>query len=357
MKHIVLALLLILSVGIATSSVFSNMARASDGSEYVTYVNMGERFAIEYPNNWTTMQDVPFSNGVNFTVVFFPPYEYHSDTMLGVFYEKSYMKSHQVSNQEILDYLIQKMKDKCFSYIINTDHVVCKDAQYQSEIHQHHNSTAYTVKSTWTWDNAFSNATRKMVTQWTLVPGIYQTWVVVSEGTSDDFEKYHNEFSNMTNSLAVDLIFRSPDETIRSNETGSSVHQEKTTWFTIWAGPSFPDNRPNFSPSSTIAYVGDTIAIGNADSETHHIVSGTPQSGPDGKFETWIAHGTVFRYVLKNDDVGTLHFYNPENPWMIGTITVKEISIVPEFGHLAGVMMLISVIGTVTIYKKFKVHH
>jgi len=79
------------------------------------------------------------------------------------------------------------------------------------------------------------------------------------------------------------------------------------------------------SPPSTSAFVGDTIIIGNGDTVPHEISSGTPDSGPDGKFDSGTLNpGIYFSYTLTIADVGTITFYDKNYPWIIGTIVVQE---------------------------------
>jgi len=80
-----------------------------------------------------------------------------------------------------------------------------------------------------------------------------------------------------------------------------------------------------FFPPSITGYVGDTLQIGNSDTVVHHLVSGTPEKGPDGKFDSGtIAPGQYFTYTIKDADVGVLHYYDLNYTWMTGKVFVQE---------------------------------
>lgn len=93
----------------------------------------------------------------------------------------------------------------------------------------------------------------------------------------------------------------------------------------IASGASDPHAQLTFYSASTSAYVGDTLQFGNRDSVSHEVVSGTPGSGPDGKFDSGTLNpGQYYPYTLTEYDVGTFHFYDKNDPWMTGSIVVQE---------------------------------
>jgi predicted secreted protein with PEFG-CTERM motif len=93
----------------------------------------------------------------------------------------------------------------------------------------------------------------------------------------------------------------------------------------IHAGSASPNQHLTFYPPSSSAYVGDTLEFGNGDTVTHEVVSGTPDSGPDGRFDSGTLNpGQYFSYTLTEYDVGTLDFYDKEYPWMTGEVLVTE---------------------------------
>ena len=95
----------------------------------------------------------------------------------------------------------------------------------------------------------------------------------------------------------------------------------------IHSGSSSPYTSLTFYPPSVNGYVGDTLQIGNSDNVEHSVTSGTPEGGPDGKFNSGpLVPGQYFTYVLKDSDVGVVHYYDKDYTWMVGTVYVQESS-------------------------------
>lgn len=111
---------------------------------------------------------------------------------------------------------------------------------------------------------------------------------------------------------------------------------------TIATGSASPTSKLWFSPPQSNAFVGDTIEISNGDTVPHEIVSGTPDSGPDGKFDTETLNpGLSFAYLLTSNDAGTLHFYDKYHTWMVGSVLVQSApttgnKVVTNVGHDVG---------------------
>ncbi len=92
----------------------------------------------------------------------------------------------------------------------------------------------------------------------------------------------------------------------------------------IHTGSADPNQHLTFYPPLINANVGDIIEFGNGDTVAHSVTSGSPVSGPDGKFDSGpIAPGNYFRYTLSSADVGILHFYDKAYPWMTAIIDVQ----------------------------------
>jgi plastocyanin len=97
-----------------------------------------------------------------------------------------------------------------------------------------------------------------------------------------------------------------------------------TTEILIHTGSADPNEHLTFYPPITNAAVGDIIEFGNGDTVAHSVTSGSPVSGPDGKFDSGsIAPGKYFSYTLSSADVGILHFYDKNYTWMTGLIDVQ----------------------------------
>lgn len=93
----------------------------------------------------------------------------------------------------------------------------------------------------------------------------------------------------------------------------------------IASGSSSPTSHLWFSPPQSNAFVGDTIEISNGDTVPHEIVSGDPNTGPDGKFDSGTLNpGQYYSYLVQNNDVGTISFYDKNDQWMVGSVTISQ---------------------------------
>lgn len=78
--------------------------------------------------------------------------------------------------------------------------------------------------------------------------------------------------------------------------------------------------------------VGDTIVWGNADTASHTVTSGTPETGPDQKFDSGLfAPGHSFSQQF--NEAGTFPYFCIVHPWMTGEVIVSEgLSVLPDVG-------------------------
>src|SRR5437867_4872743 len=91
----------------------------------------------------------------------------------------------------------------------------------------------------------------------------------------------------------------------------------------IHTGSTSPYASLTFYPPTITGYVGDKLQIGNSDTVEHSVTSGTPGQ-PDGKFDSGpLAVGQYFTYTLTQADVGVLHYYDKDYPWMTGKVFVQ----------------------------------
>lgn len=117
--------------------------------------------------------------------------------------------------------------------------------------------------------------------------------------------------------VAAALVLLIP---LASNSFASNIEID------IHTGSADPNAHLTFYPPSSSAYVGDTLEFGNGDTVPHEVVSGTPSSGPDGKFDSGtINPGQYAAYTLTQYDVGTFSFYDKTYPWMVGTVQVQGV--------------------------------
>ncbi|WP_182126757.1 PEFG-CTERM sorting domain-containing protein [Nitrosopumilus sp. b2] len=66
--------------------------------------------------------------------------------------------------------------------------------------------------------------------------------------------------------------------------------------------------------------VGGTIFWKNADSVSHTITSGNPQTGPDGIFDSTIEPGKFFQRTFS--EIGEFEYYCTIHPWRTGMVSV-----------------------------------
>ena len=78
--------------------------------------------------------------------------------------------------------------------------------------------------------------------------------------------------------------------------------------------------------------VNDTIFWRNGDTSAHTVTSGTPQSGPDGIFDSGKIHQGKF-FVQKFTEIGEFPYYCTLHPWRTGLVSVVSgYSILPNVG-------------------------
>jgi len=115
-----------------------------------------------------------------------------------------------------------------------------------------------------------------------------------------------------------------------------------------------------FTPSILNISPGDTVTWTNNDNVDHTIVSGLPYANQIGTiFDSGtIAPGKTYSFIFQ--DAGTYKYSDKVDKWMIGEVTVRPFNqpspAVPEFGTLAGMIIVISIICVVIISRKFRFH-
>jgi len=115
--------------------------------------------------------------------------------------------------------------------------------------------------------------------------------------------------------LAVGLISLFVDST--------AIFAQTTTTISMVPGSSAPkpDNK-YYDPSPANVAVGTTVTWMNDDATLHTAVSGTPDSGPSGEFDSsYLAKGKTFSH--KFDTAGTFDYYCTLHPFMVAQVVVK----------------------------------
>jgi len=76
-----------------------------------------------------------------------------------------------------------------------------------------------------------------------------------------------------------------------------------------------------YIPAQVAISVGDTVTWSNDDSAAHTVTSGTPNDGPDGKFDSSLfMAGTTFEVTF--DTAGEYDYFCMVHPWMTGKVQV-----------------------------------
>jgi plastocyanin len=114
--------------------------------------------------------------------------------------------------------------------------------------------------------------------------------------------------------LAVGLISLSLDYI--------AIFAQTSTTISIAPGSSAPTSKIFYDPSPANIAVGTTVTWINNDATLHTAVSGTPDSGPSGEFDSsYLAKGKTFEHTF--DKAGTFDYYCTLHPFMIGQVVVK----------------------------------
>jgi plastocyanin len=94
---------------------------------------------------------------------------------------------------------------------------------------------------------------------------------------------------------------------------------------TIPLGSSVPgceETDECFIPDEITIGMGDELTWQNDDSASHTVTSGSPEKGPDGKFDSGLfASGTSFAHIFS--DAGTFEYFCMVHPWMKGIVQVS----------------------------------
>ena len=128
------------------------------------------------------------------------------------------------------------------------------------------------------------------------------------------------------------------------------------------AGPSdyCSETATCFTPSILSISPGDTVTWINNDNVDHIVVSGLPYAKQTGTiFDSGvITPGKIYSFTFQ--DAGTYRYSDKIDKWMVGEVIVRPFaqpsSAVPEFGALSEMIIMISIIGTVIISRKFGFH-
>ncbi|MEK6616010.1 MAG: fibronectin type III domain-containing protein, partial [Bacteroidota bacterium] len=114
------------------------------------------------------------------------------------------------------------------------------------------------------------------------------------------------------------------------------------------SSPDCKDNKKCFVPYNTYVLKGGMVIWTNDDEDfIHSITSGTPETGPDNRFNGNVHPGEIFHHNF--GAIGVYPYYCMIHPWAEGIVTVvEETSVTIDQLHSPGV----NVAGDVAILKK-----
>jgi plastocyanin len=113
-----------------------------------------------------------------------------------------------------------------------------------------------------------------------------------------------------------------------------------------------------FSPSIVNISPGDTVTWTNDDNVAHDLTDGLPYGNQTGiLFDSGsVAPATTYSFTFQNS--GDFRYFAKDTKWMVGEVNVGPStggsSTVPEFGSLAGFVVLVSIVGVVAVTRATK---
>ncbi|HJT10151.1 MAG TPA: hypothetical protein VJ771_05145 [Candidatus Nitrosotalea sp.] len=113
-----------------------------------------------------------------------------------------------------------------------------------------------------------------------------------------------------------------------------------------------------FSPSIVNISPEDTVTWRNADNVAHSLTDGLPYGSQTGVLFSSgpIAPDTSYSFTFQNS--GTFRYFATDTKWMVGEIIVGPSTgaapAVPEFGSLAELVILVSIVGVIAVTRVVK---
>ena len=97
----------------------------------------------------------------------------------------------------------------------------------------------------------------------------------------------------------------------------------KTWQIEVPTGSADPHAPFFYDPWELTVDVLDTVEWQNGDTAAHTVTSGTPEGGPDGRFDSGLINvGKTFRYQFMEKDSGVVNYFCTVHPWMKGIVNV-----------------------------------
>jgi len=94
-------------------------------------------------------------------------------------------------------------------------------------------------------------------------------------------------------------------------------------WESNWEGRDEPYRAFNcIAPFNAAVGVGEQVTWKNMNNDPHVLVSGTPESGPNGIFDSgMLGPNDSFTFTFNSD--GTYDYFDMIHPWVKGVVTVN----------------------------------
>ncbi|MDH3793955.1 MAG: plastocyanin/azurin family copper-binding protein [Nitrosopumilus sp.] len=110
-------------------------------------------------------------------------------------------------------------------------------------------------------------------------------------------------------------------------EAGPQTHSVE-----IPVGTSVPgceDTNACYLPANITINAGDTVEWPNVDTAAHTVTSGSPAEGPSGVFDSSLLMADA-TFAFTFEDAGEYDYFCMVHPWMIGSVSVTEGSMMEE---------------------------
>lgn len=118
--------------------------------------------------------------------------------------------------------------------------------------------------------------------------------------------------------------------------------QQSTAYAELWTvqipgGSSDPKSGYHFNPQEITVNFGDRVEWSNADTVVHTVVSGSLETGSDGKFDSGeIKSGQKFSRIFTENEMGEINYFCSIHPWITGIINVARIELGFQTIHNVG---------------------
>ena len=125
------------------------------------------------------------------------------------------------------------------------------------------------------------------------------------------------------------------EEVMMEKPAGPQTHTVE-----VPAGTSVPgceETNSCYLPANITINAGDTVEWPNVDTAAHTVTSGSPADGPSGVFDSSLLMADA-TFAFTFEDAGEYDYFCMVHPWMVGSVSVTEGSIMEET-HEEEVMM------------------